>query len=456
MRTLSLTKVNIIRRSLFVVIMLLAFMMLCIIGAGPSHAANSEGPYTLEGQYMSDEALEQYKELTNVTHYPDSSTSLSTSFKLYKVGSYVPNEPYPQWDSPYDSMGIEMPVTSDKSQVIQWTKDWLDCASTLRNKIPSGTEPDRTTVSDDSGKFTITGLANGLYLLVGDSKEITGYPATGQTSYWWPQPMLVSILNSDAELNIKPMYGIASHFTVRKVWQNIPADLTDIVKLDSITVEIYYEQELRYSEVLNDSNNWEFQWDPPETEGDPDKWTVKEVVDESQREEFYKNFTVTISDPRFVKDGDRAVVTITNKYDRRQLKIEKTLDAYLDNGEGNSTALVFELSGYAADPDNPGAASKRVYHKYVGMLFDGSNDTQILPVKDIPLGLVELKVKEVDSGNFIPDTAEKTAEFDDSDNTYKVSFSNKLDNHTHKSGVINKFKINNNAYKFDKSLGIGE
>ena len=81
MRTISLTKVNIIRRSLFVVVLMLALSMMIVIGSRPSYAATQEGEYTLEGDYTLD------ANFTNVTTMPDKLDQ--TQFKLYRVGSFV-------------------------------------------------------------------------------------------------------------------------------------------------------------------------------------------------------------------------------------------------------------------------------------------------------------------------------------------------------------------------------
>lgn len=467
MRTISLTKVNIIRRSLFVVVLMLALSMMIVIGSRPSYAATQEGEYTLKGEYTLD------ANFTNVTTMPDKLDP--TKFKLYRVGSFVVGSPYVKLDSPYSKMQINLPLDKDPTDVVPWTKAWLQCALTLENNLPKDADlPDEMKPiafeSDSKGDFIQSGLSNGLYLLVGESQELKDYPNVGDKSYWWPQPMLVSILNGDREIKVKPMYGRASHLKVRKEWQGIPDNLLNIVRLDKIKVNIYYqpdidsEKQLRYKEVvLSDKNDipWTFEWDPKRDEGDPSKWSVEEVIDPDDQEEFDRNFSITIAE-NFVEDSDgREVMTITNKYDRYLLQIEKTLDSYVDNGEGNSTAIVFELSGYAENPDDPEALGDRVYHKFVGIQFDGSTDTQTLLVKDIPRGLKKLIVKEVDSGNFEPeDEAEKEAVLVASDldpkGIYQVSFSNKLNNHNHQSGVINKFKIKDNIYVFDKSLGIGE
>ena len=96
------------------------------------------------------------------------------------------------------------------------------------------------------------------------------------------------------------------------------------------------------------------------------------------------------------------------------------------------------------------------------MTFDAnSGDSQTLPVKDIPLGLDRLMVKEVSSSYYTPDKVEKEAtpplaNDDGTKGPYTVSFSNSLSNQIYNNGVINKFKLTENGYEFDKSQGTGE
>lgn len=437
MRTLSLTKVNIMRRTLFVMVLLLAFAMVFAVTAKPSHAATLDGEYTLNENYS-----------PGINTIP---TLKATTFELYKVGSFVVGDPYVKLDEPYDKMGV-LPLKADPDKIgeVKWTKEWLSCAATIDNGIKSmQNAPTPITVNvDTNGEFSVSGLANGLYLLRGDSQIVENYPAAGQSSYWWPQPMLVSILNSDVTVGVKPMTGTIHHLKVQKKWQwpsDVDANIKELAGLDAIDVELYYNGVLQNTVTLNDANNWTYEWDTGKDE-DPSLWSVQEVVKGAGQEEFEKSFTVTYEPPKFYQD-DNAVVTITNTYDRRTLQITKTLDAYIDNGEGNSTSLVFELSGYKGD--------KRIYHKYVGMQFDGKTDSQTLSVKDIPLGLDRLMVKEVYSSNYEPDATEKEANGPDEKGVYTVSFKNSPNGKTHGSGVINKFKINAKAYKFDKSQGTG-
>lgn len=460
MRTLSLTKLNSIRSVLFVVVLLLAFALAFAVTARPSHAADLEGDYVVKQEFS--------PEVYNVGRMPD---DLTTEFKLYKVGEFVVGDPYVELVKPYSDMDIDLPLKSDKEQVVPWTKEWLGCALALENnlpkdeELPNGLKP-IVFSSDADGHFERKGLENGLYLLVGSSKEISGYPEEGDNSYFWPQSMLVSILDSNVTLGVKPTFGRASHFKVRKVWQGIPENLTNIPNLiQPVTVNIYYlpdgnTKQLRYEKVLDTSNNWSFSWDPKKTEGDPNKWRVEEVIKDdpatsevNEAEEFSKSFVIEYGE-KFVpeQDGDREVITITNKYDRGTLEIAKTLNGFVDNG-GESIALTFELSGYKD--------GERIYHKFVGMQFDAnSGDSQTLPVKDIPLGLTRLVVKEVSSSNYTPNPAEQdaTPPVENADGTkgpYTVSFTNNLTNQIYNSGIVNKFKLTQNGYEFERQ-GNGE
>lgn len=450
MRTLALIKVNSIRGALLGVVLLLALMMFFVIGAKPSHAASLEGEYTVTEDFS--------------PGVPGVPTNLkATQFELYKVGDFVVGDPYVALDEAPYTEGVDLPLKADQADKVKWTKEWLECAQTLNNNIMSTSAADRPAVTmidvGTDGKFREEGLANGLYLLRGESQVVNDYPPkTGQKSYWWPQPMLISILDSDVKVLVKPMTGLVHHLKVVKVWQwpnGLSQAIKDLAALDSITIELYYDGKLKKTVDLPDENNkWYYEWEPVIDENDPSKWSVKEVVKDEDQEEFEKNFEVIV-DPKFsqdLEDGSE-VLTITNKYDRYNLEIVKTFDAFVDNGEGNSTSLTFELLGYSDD-----AKENRVYHKFVGLQVDKSKgDKQTLDVKDIPRNLKHLMVKEVDSGNYKPDTAEKEASLDKEKGLYSVSFNNSLDNTTHGSGVINKFKLTNkdpdSPYEFDKRLG---
>lgn len=456
MRTQSLAKVNSIRGALLGVILLLALMMFFVIGAKPSHAADLTGEYTVPQEFSP--GIESIP--TNLEE---------TQFELYEVGYFVSGKPYVRlYDKPY-AADVILPLDEDQTNNYNWTKKWLECAQTLNNNIMNTKVEDRPKVTlidvQKDGSFHIEGLSNGLYLLRGDSQIVDDYPPnSGQKSYWWPQPMLISILGSHVEVLVKPMTGMVHHLKVVKAWQwpdGTSEVIQDIAALDSITIELYYGTELKKTVQLPHEGNWYYDWYPASDEADPSMWSVKEIVDPKDKKEFEKNFDVIVSD-KFVKDpknqqSDEEILTITNKYDRHKLVIQKTFEAYVENGEGNSTSLVFELSGYS---DDECTEANRVYHKTVGLQFDKSKGAvQPLDVKDIPRNLKHLMVKEVDSGNFEPvdGKKEKEAEWDEETGTYTVSFENKLDNTTHGSGVINKFKINKNkAYEFLKSLGAGK
>ena len=453
MRTLALIKVNSIRGALLGVILLLALMMFFVIGAKPSHAASLDGEYTVTEDFS-----------PGVSGVP---TNLeATQFELYRVGHFVVGYPYVVLDDAPYTVGVELPYDADQTNRVAWTKQWLECALTLNNNIMSAEDkPDPIMIDVNAqGEFHKDNLANGLYLLRGNSQLVKDYPKVGQKSYWWPQPMLISILNSDVDVYVKPMTGLVHRLKVQKVWQwpdGFSEELKKLVRPDSITVKLFYNGKLKETVVLNEQNNWSYEWDAAQNESNPALWSVNEVNLQDE-EEFQKNFVVTelpkfIDEPDPDAEGGVEVITITNKYARYELEIEKIFEAYVENGEGNSTSLVFELSGYS---DND--CEDRVYHTRVGLQVDKSKgDVQKLNVKDIPRGLKHLKVKEVYSGNYTPDKEEKEAELHLTQNgekgVYSVSFTNKPDNTTHGSGVINKFKLTNidphSPYEFDKSLG---
>lgn len=310
MKTITPAKLNNTHRLLAVMFVLCALLLTFCLTAKPSHA---ESTYTLSGEYTLD------SNYTDVTALP---SDLSTTFKLYKVGHFVSGEPFVELDSPYDEKSLGPIPVKKASEVssdneVEWTKECLAYANTLANYVPDS--PDYTIDVNADGTFSKSGIPNGIYLLKGDSQLVKDYPEEGKESYWWPQPMLISILNSDVHVNVKPMTELVTHCMVRKVWDNEPAD-KDGIRPASITVKIYYDTKdadgLRYTEKLNEDNDWCFKWDPAKGEGDPSKWMVEEVTGSSDADSAkLKNYKVSIG-TKFIKesDGDTEVVTITNTY----------------------------------------------------------------------------------------------------------------------------------------------
>ena len=169
--------------------------------------------------------------------------------------------------------------------------------------------------------------------------------------------------------------------------------------------------------------------------------SVKEVTHDGQE----LAFEVTTDDHNI----ETASITIVNMA-KFELQLTKTLPAYVDNGAGNNTAFVFELTGYVKDKETGQETVK--YHKFIGMEFtvDGER-TQTLTVKNIPGGLSKLTVKETYGGNFTAVTSEtqpevREAEGPDANGVYTVSFENKLDNKTHSSGVVNRYELEEDGF----------
>ncbi len=307
MKAGTLIKVNIMRRTLFAVLLLLTFLFAFSMTARPSFAADT---YELSGQYTLD------SNYTDVTKMPDAFEP--ATFDLYLVGEFVSGPPYARLLPQYEEKQIgPIPLRMDGEDEVVWTKRCLEYANTLSNYVPDS--PDYQINVDEHGVFSISGLANGIYLLKGDSQLIHDYPEKGKSSYWWPQPMLISILDGDEEISVKPMTELVSHLMVHKVWENENGKQEE-VRPESVTVKIYYDTKdetgLRFTEILNEDNNWCFSWDPAKGEGDPSKWMVEEVTGKGSADRGkLMHYTVSIG-TNFVKDkkGDKQVITITNTY----------------------------------------------------------------------------------------------------------------------------------------------
>lgn len=408
-----------------------AAMVICMAAAEVSFAGTASGTYEPKDQ----------------AGYPVSIES--TTYKLYHVGEYDGPvlkllEQYSNVDAPLNFRKADFGEEDlSDEEAVQWREAWMRSADTLADYVQESDLVGTFTSSD--GKFRFEGLANGLYLLTGTSTPVE---QGNTTAYWSPRPMYIRILNDDPEYTLKPVVEYTTTFTVRKTWENMTPE-AEMVKPDLVTIRIYYggtaESDLVETVELNDANNWSYTWTSGKGQEDPSMWHVQEVL----TDEDLKNFSVTNSQASNPAD---TIITITNKYDRYSLEIEKTMEDYISHQDDSSQAFVFEVMGYGGQ--------ELLLHKFVGLTFDLSADTAKTIVNNIPRNVDRIIVRETYSGNYTPDSTEKEAVLSVSDSDpkgiWKVSFTNSLPDtpDTYDTGVINKYSITGDGvFSFDKVIG---
>ena len=310
MQILDFEKVNIKKK---VILALLVAAVLCVAFAFTGRQAFA---YEVSGQYSINNTM------TDVDEMPGNLGT--TTFHLYKIGHFEGDDPVFVLDDAYADIPVSIPLDYDKDEFAsedEWTRAWLDSAATLSNYVKEDTLV-ATVQSGSDGSFSISGIENGLYLLKGESQKITDYPVEGQSSYWWPQPMYVKVLNGDVELGVKPMVELITKLQIIKTWQN-DEKVKDKIRPDSVDVEICYDGSLRETVTLgpsdNPEENWAYEWEAAQGENDPSKWTCREIL--SGRDAV--NYSVSINEnyigsnveaDEAEKTGCTKRMTLTNQY----------------------------------------------------------------------------------------------------------------------------------------------
>lgn len=407
-------------------LMLVMIMAVTLMISGMPQVFAAEG-YTIYGTYTE----------------PGSGGS---DLQLYKVGTFSGSS-LVRTDE-FSDAPVDIPVFTGKEDYADedaWKDKWLSSAAALAAYIPEGSEPAATAVSDSEGKFSFTGVENGLYLLTGKSQSVWYGETYGVLT---PRPMFIMVLNGDAGsgskpgITVKPLFEPIFHnYTVVKSWSG--GDPENRPK--SVKVEIYYGDDLEETVTLSDKNHWTYSWEP-EPDKTRKKWSCKEVLSDDISQDYRIEMVENSS-----AEADAKTINITNVYGRPSLEIVKKMKDHVRHGEQTPAYLGFEITGYDKD-------GKVVFVMPAGLLFDEKKTEQKINVKEIPRGLARLTVREKYSGNYKPDKPVKEAKltFDESGNgKYTVEFTNKYDNTTYSGGVINRYSKNDlGGYEVKEQIGL--
>ena len=371
----------------------------------------------------------------------------STTLHLYRVGSFVDKDGEATIELEDNLKPYTLPATKkgEDTDETAWTTEWLNFAGTIAMKIDSDEDlakqlkvKDATTGATD-GAYTFSGLKSGVYLITGESQTVT---LNGKETKWWPQAMVVQVLQGESKANLKPQSGDFRNFRVYKTWSG-----GENARPKSITVHVQYDgQEIDGSPfTLDESNNWSATWKSKMNQTDASKWSVTEDMGTAAID-----FTAVITTN---DSGDTRTYNITNTYNpppsESELELVKSLPVILKHGDGSkvSTTFTFEIKGYLGD--------QVVYHRYAGMAFNDAGE-QTLKITGMPVGMTKVEVTEMTSANYkVAGSATKEADFDEEASKYSVSFENTFDDtHRYSGGVVNRYDKSDSGYKFDFSEGI--
>ncbi len=212
-------------------------------------------------------------------------------FHAYKVavledGIFVPVKEFA-------GLSVDFPQTDDVAV-------WQSLNVTLKAyAISNGVKPVADAVTDEAGEAVLENLDDGMYLILGDAGE---FPE--EHAWVFPQSMLVCLpykdpegvmtLTPQVELKIDRQTVMDSTVDVRalKIWKD---EGFESVRPPEITVQLLGNGQLYDTVVLNEANNWRYEWDGLAPEID---WMVVET-------EVPEHFTVLM-------DRDGLVFIATN------------------------------------------------------------------------------------------------------------------------------------------------
>lgn len=171
-------------------------------------------------------------------------------WKIYRVGERADNEFVLTGDfANYSVDLIDMSVQniSDAAQTLE--------SYAIADKIDALAYG----VTGENGLITFSGLDSGLYMAVGYPVEIYPY-------YYEPTPLLVEVDESSDEFIFNAFPKIAkvtlgenaTRYTVKKIW----IDHNDAfeVRPTYVTVDLFKNEELFDTVILNESTNWQYSW----------------------------------------------------------------------------------------------------------------------------------------------------------------------------------------------------
>lgn len=224
------------------------------------------------------------------------------TWRLYKVGARTSN-------------GMNFVQTGDFSAIQvnlrRLTEERVnEAAQTFQSyAIANQINPLKEGQTNENGEVTFTGLDAGLYLLTGKLLKI-------ETNYYVPTTALIEIKDDDTDLKYdaypKFEYQVANamprHYFAYKRWED-EGHLNE--RPDHVIFDIYKDEEYYESVVLNEENNWTYDWIDDEgvsvwivMERDiPEKYAMRLEYDRARffihntytEEEFFTTTTTTTS-----------------------------------------------------------------------------------------------------------------------------------------------------------------
>ena len=216
----------------------LAVLLACVLTLGPlPQAARAADANTL-----------------TIAYAPEDEAMAGVTFRLYRVADVSRERVSATPVAPYDSYNV-----------LNGSADWLAKASTLAGYISQdGLEADASGVTDETGRLTVPGLPDGMYLILGESQTRDGYtyiptpfllflPNTADGHTW--EEHVSTYVKFTRYSNSSPDPTVRRH--VLKVWED---DGQEHVRPDSVTVDLLRDGAVYDTVTLSAENNWRHDW----------------------------------------------------------------------------------------------------------------------------------------------------------------------------------------------------
>lgn len=249
------------------------------------------------GKAQAIDPMETERTCSLTLHFaPGGKVVQGTAFRVWRVASAGPFAQFTPV-APFDGYPVKMNGLT--------ASGWADLATTLAGYVARDAIPPTATAQVTAkGAAAFSGLATGLYLVVGDPCQRDGVLYT-------PQAFLVSLPSRDAndqwvydvqakvkyEEELVPPGSHKVSVKVQKVWVDSPED--EAFRPQSITIQLLKDGAVYDTVVLTAGNNWRHTWTglPP-----GHRWTIVEQT-------VVEGYQVAVS-----QNGSRSfVVTNTNK-----------------------------------------------------------------------------------------------------------------------------------------------
>lgn len=211
--------------------------------------------------------LDPNKKGSMTLHYNQEGVGLpNLNISIYRVASAQKDGTF-HLVAPYTGYGVNI-------YGITTQKEWDTVASTLKAVIVADKVPaTKTGRTNSQGTVTFFNLQTGLYLVMGVTAEKdSGTYEFNTFLVYVPTPNADGTFDYDVEARLKCILHVPNtEYKVVKLWKDVGYTST---RPKQVTVDIYKDGKLEYTEILSAANNWTFTWRVnPDRDG---KWTVVE------------------------------------------------------------------------------------------------------------------------------------------------------------------------------------